>query len=88
MFFSLSCVFIVLSVQFDFVWLTHYSPVFLSVSTLLCPALPCLDSLKTVYLSYILVCMFLDPPSCVHRDNYFHFADKTFFQILMLININ
>ncbi len=57
----------VLSVQFDFVWSTRYS-LFLSVSTLPCLALPCLESLKTVYLSYILVCMFLDPHSCVHRD--------------------
>ncbi len=35
-----------------------------------CPAQPCLDSLKTVYLSYILVCVLLDSPSCVHRDRY------------------
>ncbi len=35
----LSCVFIVLSVQFDFVWSTCYSPVFLSVNLALsCPA--------------------------------------------------
>ncbi len=47
---------------------TRYSPVFLSVSTLPCPALPYLESLKTVYLSYILVCMLLDAPSCVHCD--------------------
>ncbi len=36
----LSCVFIFLSVQFDFSWSTRYSPVFLSVSILPCPALP------------------------------------------------
>ncbi len=63
----LSCVFIVLSVQFDFVWSTRYSSVFLSVSILPSPALPCLESLKTVYLSYTLVCVFLDSPSCLHR---------------------
>ncbi len=62
--------FIVLSVQFDFGWSTRYSLVFLSVYTLPCPALTCLELLKTVYLSYILVCMFLDPPLCVHRDKF------------------
>ncbi len=60
----LSCVLIVLSVQFDFVWSTHYSPVFLSVSTLPYPAL--FRYIKDCYLSYILVCVFLDLPSCVH----------------------
>ncbi len=44
----LSCVFIVLSIKFDFVWSTRYSPVFLSASALPCLALPCLESLKTV----------------------------------------
>ncbi len=53
---------------FDLVWSTRYSPVFLSVSTLPCLALPCLDSLKTVILTYILVSVFLGPLSCVHRD--------------------
>ncbi len=43
------------SVQFDFVWSTRYSPVFLSVSALPCLALPCLalpclDTLKAVNL--------------------------------------
>ncbi len=37
------CVFIVMSVQFDFVWSTRYSPVFLCVSPALsCLVLPCL----------------------------------------------
>ncbi len=54
------CVFIVLSVQFDFVWSTRYSPVFLCVCLALsCPAL---SSLKTIILSLLLVCMFLYPP--------------------------
>ncbi len=46
----LSCVFIVLSVQLVLVWSTRYSLVFLSVSALSCPALPCLSTLKTVIL--------------------------------------
>ncbi len=33
-----------------------------------CLILPCLDLLKTVILSYILVFVFLVPPRCVHRD--------------------
>ncbi len=37
---------------------------------LLCLVWPCLDSLKTVILSYILVCVFLVHPRCVHRDTY------------------
>ncbi len=39
---------LVLSVLFDFVWSTSYSPVFLSVSALPCLALPCLELLKTI----------------------------------------
>ncbi len=46
----LSCVFTVLSVQLVLVWSTRYSLVFLSVSALSCPALPCLSTLKTVIL--------------------------------------
>ncbi len=42
----------------------------LACPVLPCLALPCLDTLKTVILSYILVCVFLDPPSCVHRDRW------------------
>ncbi len=36
-------------------------------------ALPCLtlmSSLKTIILKYLLVCMFLVSPCCVHRDTY------------------
>ncbi len=44
-----TCVFIVLSVQFDFVWSTRYSPVFLSVSlTLSCP-----DVIKDCYFEFM-----------------------------------
>ncbi len=53
---------LVLSVLFDFVWSTRYSPVFLSVSTLPCLALPCLDLIKDYYLSLLLVSVFLFPP--------------------------
>ncbi len=53
---------LVLSVLFDFVWSTSYSPVFLSVSALPCLALPCLELLKTIIWVYILVSVFLYPP--------------------------
>ncbi len=66
-------VFIVLSVQYDIVWSTRYSLVFLSVSALPCPALTCSSTLKTVILSFILVCVFLVRPSCVHRNSMFVF---------------
>ncbi len=36
------------------------------VSTL--PCLPLMSSLKTIILKYLLVCMFLVSPCCVHRD--------------------
>ncbi len=39
---------LVLSFEFDFVWSTRYSPVFLSMSALPCLALPCLSTLKTI----------------------------------------
>ncbi len=39
---------LVLSFEFDFVWSTRYSPVFLSMSALPCLALPCLSRLKTI----------------------------------------
>ncbi len=39
---------LVLSFEFDLVWSTRYSPVFLSMSVLPCPALPCLSRLKTI----------------------------------------
>ncbi len=44
-----TCVFIVLSVQFDFVWSTRYSPVFLSVSL----ALSCPDVIKDCYFEFM-----------------------------------
>ncbi len=58
-----TCVFIVLSVQFDFVWSTHYSPVFpVYVSLALsCPAL--MSSLKTIIWVYVLVCVSLFLPA-------------------------
>ncbi len=61
----LSRVFIVLSVQFDFIWTTRYSPVFLLVSALPCPfpAVSCLSTLKTVISN-----LFLVHPCCVHRE--------------------
>ncbi len=55
-------------VQFDFVWSTHYSPVFLSMSVMPCLALPCLDVIKDYYLSLRPRLRVLVPPSCVHRD--------------------
>ncbi len=57
----LTCVFIVLSVHFDFVWSIRYSRCFLSVSL-------ALSWLKTVIWVYVLVSVFLVPPCCVHRD--------------------
>ncbi len=59
---------LVLSFEFDFVWSTRYSPVFLSVSVMLCLAQPCLDLLKTVNLSLYPRLRVLVPPSCVHHD--------------------
>ncbi len=48
-----TCVFIVLSVQFDFVWSTHYSRCFLSA----------LSALKTIIWVYVLVCVSLFLPA-------------------------
>ncbi len=59
---------LVLSFEFDFVWSTRYSPVFLSMSVMPCLAQPCLDLLKTVNLSLYPRLRVLVPPSCVHRD--------------------
>ncbi len=39
---------LVLSFEFDLVWSTRYSPVFLSMSVMPCLALPCLDLLNTI----------------------------------------
>ncbi len=58
-------VYLILSVEFHVVWSTRYSRCF-CVS-----ALPCLTlmlSLKTIILKYLLVCVFLLPPCCVHHD--------------------
>ncbi len=75
----LSCVFIVLSVQFDFVWSTRVCP------ALPCPALPCLESLKTVDLSYIL---FLVHLFFVHCDivelNTCHITNNSYSQTKLL----
>ncbi len=58
-----TCVFIVLSVQFDFVWSTCDFPVY-PVS------LSCLDVLiKYYYLSLRPRLRVPVPPSCVHRDS-------------------
>ncbi len=38
------------------------------VSTL--PCLPLMLSLKTIILKYLLVCVFLVSPCCVHRNNF------------------
>ncbi len=60
---------LVLSFEFDFVWSTRYSPVFLSMSALPWPALPCLDVfIKDYYLSLRPRLHVLVPPSCVHRN--------------------
>ncbi len=82
--------FIVLSVQFDLVWSTQLLPgvpvcVYLASP---CPAQPCLDSLKTVYLSYILVCVLLDSPSCVHRDRYCQILLQIKFMVFYLNILN
>ncbi len=61
-----TCVFIVLSVHFDLVWSTRYSPVFLSMSVMPCPAL--MSPLKTIILSLRPRLHVPVPPSCVHRD--------------------
>ncbi len=45
--------------------------IYLLFPVFLCVTLPCLtlmSSLKTIILKYILVCVFLVPPCCVHRD--------------------
>ncbi len=65
---QLSCVFIFLSVQFNFIWSTHYSLVLVSVSTLPCPALPCLDILKTVITSSS-ACSSILPRACTMIPN-------------------
>ncbi len=60
---------LVLSFEFDLVWSTRYSPVFLSMSVLPCPALSCLDVyIKDYYLSLCPRLRVPVPPSCVHRD--------------------
>ncbi len=60
-----TCVFIVLSVQFDFVWSTRYFPVYpVSLSCLVLPW--CL--IKYYYLSLYPRLRVPVPPSCVHRD--------------------
>ncbi len=56
-----TCVFIVLSFQFDFVWSTRYSRCFLS-------ALSCPVSIKDYYLSLRPRLRVLVPPCCVHCD--------------------
>ncbi len=64
------CVFIVLSVQLDFIWSTRYSLVFLSVSL----ALSCLDVvIKDYYLSLRPRLRVLVPPCCVYRDTFWSF---------------
>ncbi len=61
---------LVLSFEFDFVWSTRYSPVFLSMSALPCLVLPCLDVfIKDYYLSLRPRLRVPVPPSCVHRDS-------------------
>ncbi len=52
MFVSLACVFDFLPVQFRVIWSTRYSPVFLFVSAMPCPAQPCLSTLKTIIWVY------------------------------------
>ncbi len=60
---------LVLSFEFDFVWSTCDSPVFLSMSVLPCPALSCLDvSIKDYYLSLRPRLRVPVSSSCVHRD--------------------
>ncbi len=60
-----TCVFIVLYVQFDFVWSTRYSRCFLSVSLVL----SCLVLIKDYYLSLRPRLRVPASSSCVHRDS-------------------
>ncbi len=60
-----TCVFIVLSVQFDFVWSTRYFPG-VSCPCKSCLVLPCpplMSTLKTIIWVYVLVCVFLFLPA-------------------------
>ncbi len=54
-----------MSVEFHVVWSTRYSRCFCQ-STL--PCLTLMSSLKIIILKYLLVCVFLVSPCCVHRD--------------------
>ncbi len=80
-----TCVFIVLSVHFDFVWSTRYSWCFLS-------ALSCLVCIKDYYLSLRPPLRVLLPPCCVHRDSIdtlrIFFSAGTCLKGLVHININ
>ncbi len=62
----LPCVFIVVSVQFDFVLSTCYSPVFPGVSAL--PYLALFGFIKHCHLSLLLISVFLVHPCFVHQD--------------------
>ncbi len=53
--------------SFHVVWSTRYSRCFCQ-STL--PCLTLMSSLKTISLKYLLVCVFLVSPCCVHRDRF------------------
>ncbi len=64
--------------EFHFVWSTCYSRCF-CVSTL--PCLTLMSSLKTIILKYLLVCVFLVSPCCVHRD--FHSIYFPYYQFLL-----
>ncbi len=67
--FIILCI-LVLSFEFDFVWSTRYFPVY-PVSE------SCLDVIKDYYLSLSPRLCVPVPPSCVHRDTYFHvFREK------------
>ncbi len=54
-----------MSVEFHVIWSTRYSRCFCQ-STL--PCLTLMSSLKIIILKYLLVCVFLVSPCCVHRD--------------------
>ncbi len=66
---SLSMIFLCIYSLDCSVWIRPVYSLLPGVPVCVYLALLCLESLKTVYLSYILVCVYHDPPSFVHHDN-------------------
>ncbi len=77
-----TCVFIVLSVQFDFVWSTRYFPG-VSCPCKSCLVLPCpplMSTLKTIIWVYVLVCVFLFLPCVCTMTNIQYLKNNVFFE--------